>query len=119
MADGFPPGGLVSAKAAFSHGKYFGLERHWLTSGVNVKCSDGNSMVTSSITKHRGHERDGRGIKAQLWPLYTDAECGLPCLHLWPPQKLAVVKALGPLASSMALGLNSQVSFPVGMPAVL
>lgn len=119
MADGFPPGGLVSAKAAFSRGKYFRLEHFWLTFGVNVKCSDGNFTVTSSIKEHRGCERDGRGIKALPWPLYGDTERGLPCLHLWPPQNHIVVKALGPLASSMALGLNSQALLPVGTPAVL
>lgn len=47
--DRFPPGGLDSVKAAFSHGKYFLLEHFWLTFGMNAKGSDSNATVTSSI----------------------------------------------------------------------
>lgn len=47
--DRFPPGGLGSVKAAFSHGKYFLLEHFWLTFGTNMKGSDSHATVTASI----------------------------------------------------------------------
>lgn len=117
-ADRFPPGGLDCVKAAFSHGKCILLEHFGLTLGMNTKGSDSCATVTSSINS-TGALEGQEGLKAQPLPLGGDAEPGLPCLQLWPPQKAAwgspgCLQADG--AGCWHLHLPTQGLLPLGQP---
>lgn len=101
--DRFPPGGLDSVKAAFSHGKYFLLEHFWLTFGMNVKGSDSNATVTSSIKSTEALEGwEGAEGAAPTSPWWCWTWAALSAV-LATPKTLQWWKPWG-LASSVALG---------------
>lgn len=76
--DRFPPGGLVSVKAAFSHGKYFLPEHFWLTFGTNVKGSDSPATVTPSINSTEALEgQEGAGGTAPTSPWWCCTRAAL------------------------------------------
>lgn len=122
--DRFPPGGLDSVKAAFSHGKYFLLEHFWLTFGMNVKGSDSKATVTSSIKSTEaleGWERAKGTAPTSPWWCWTwaalFAALATPKTPQW--QKPWRLQAAWHWAEGWPLSLRTQGSLPVGEPAVL